>query len=86
MDDVARDIEKRGLTAEREIRVNTPNGERGTRYIDIAGRDPRTGDLVETHQIGRANRDGSPVARERRAMNDIEEATGVRPSFRQYND
>ena len=33
------------------------------------------------HQVGRTNKDGSPVIRERRAMEDIEKATGKKVIF-----
>ena len=86
VDDIARDIEGRGLVAEREVRVSTPGGERGSRYIDVVGRDRDTGSMVEAHQVGRGTVGGLPVARERRALDDIESATGTRPEFRRYND
>ena len=38
------------------------------------------------HQIGRQNKDGTPVSRERRASDDIEAATGMRPNFYPYNE
>jgi len=39
------------------------------------------------HQVGRTNPSrGDPVARERRAMDDIECTTGCRPEFHDYND
>lgn len=34
--------------------------------------------------VGRANQSGTPVARERRALEDIERATGIRPVFTPY--
>lgn len=85
VDDVAAGVESRGLEAVREHRVPTPGGERGSRYVDVAGRDPATGDVVETHQVGRQTQAGQPVARERRAMDDIENETGQRPEFHPYN-
>ncbi|MGE0046706.1 MAG: RHS repeat-associated core domain-containing protein [Hyphomonadaceae bacterium] len=85
VDEVAAGVESRGLEAVREHRVPTPGGERGSRYVDVAGRDPATGDIVETHQVGRQTQGGDPVARERRAMDDIENETGRRPEFHPYN-
>jgi hypothetical protein len=37
------------------------------------------------YQVGRQNLDGSPVVREVQALDDIEEATGIRPNFVPYN-
>ena len=34
--------------------------------------------------VGRVNADGTPVARELRALDDIEAATGRRPGFTSY--
>jgi hypothetical protein len=85
VDEVAAGVESRGLEAVREHRVLTPGGERGSRYVDVAGRDPATGEIVEMHQVGRQTAGGQPVAREVRAMDDIECATGCRPEFHPYN-
>jgi len=43
------------------------------------------GNIVEMHQIGRATVGNQPVARERQALNDIQNATGQRPEFHAYN-
>jgi RHS repeat-associated protein len=83
--DVKADIEARGLEAVTEYRIVTPGGERGSRYVDVAGRDPNTGQVVETHQVGRQTVAGAPVARERRAMDDIQKAGKKRPRFHPYN-
>jgi RHS repeat-associated protein len=85
VDETAADIEARGLDVVKELRVPTPGGNRSTRYVDVAGRDPVTESLVEYHQIGRQTVGGNPVARERRALDDIEGAIGVRPAFVPYN-
>lgn len=45
----------------------------------------KDGRVVERYQIGKENKNGTPVAREVRAMDDIESATGFRPSFVPYN-
>ena len=85
--DVVDDIESRGLAAETELKINTPDGEKNHRFVDAVGRDPNTGEVVEMHQVGRTNPSrGDPVARERRAMDDIECATGCRPEFHDYNE
>lgn len=51
----------------------------GGGLVDVAGLDPDTGELVELHQVGRQTRSGQPVARERRALDDIERTTRIRP-------
>ena len=82
---VVQDIEDCGLEAVRESRVLTPNGAKGSRYVDVAARDTKTGDVIERHQVGRQTQSGKPVSRERKSMDDIEGATGARPIFHPYN-
>jgi RHS repeat-associated protein len=84
VNEIVQDIESRGLTAQQEYKVNTPGGEKGARFVDVVGRDAN-GNVVEMHQAGRQTLGGSPVAREVRAMDDIEAATGMRPTFHPYN-
>jgi hypothetical protein len=78
-------IESRGLEPAREIRIPTPAGSKSQRYIDVGARDPVTGNIVETYQVGRQTKSGLPVSRERQALDDIEHATGQRPKFEPYN-
>ena len=85
VDDVVKDMEKRGLDTGTELKVKTPDGEKGSRYVDAYGKDPKTGKVVETHQVGKQTKKGEPIARERRALDDIEGATGKRPDFHPYN-
>jgi len=40
----------------------------------------------ELHQIRLQTQNGAPVARERDAIKDIEEASGINPEFHAYND
>jgi hypothetical protein len=82
--DVARDLQSRGLQPRFEYRVETPSGAKGARFVDVAGVDAN-GQVVELHQIGRQTLGGMPVAREVSAINDIEAATGIRPLFHPYN-
>jgi hypothetical protein len=35
--------------------------------------------------VGRTTKSGNPVSREVRAMDDIENATGIRPNFHPYD-
>lgn len=83
VDGVADDIANRGLQPVKEYRVKVPGRKIG-RYADVVGVDDQ-GNIREIHQIGRTTQVGAPVAREIGAINDIEEATGIRVSFRSYN-
>jgi RHS repeat-associated protein len=75
-----KDMQDRGLTTQREYKVQTPGGEKSSRYVDVVGKDAE-GNVVEMHQAGKQTQAGNPVARETRALNDIENATGKRPQF-----
>ena len=59
--------------------METPGGEKGSRVIDAAK--VENGKVTEARQVIRPNKNGTPPAREVRAANDIEKATGVRPTF-----
>ena len=51
-----------------EVKVETPNGEKSKRYVDLQGRNPKTGETKQV-QVGKQNKNGTPVARERKASN-----------------
>jgi RHS repeat-associated protein len=53
-----------------EITISTPGGHKPYRRADASFRDPVTGEISH-HNVGRATKDGSPIARERRARDDI---------------
>lgn len=57
---------------------------KGSRYIDVRGTKSETGETKDI-QVGRQNKNKTPVKRERDAMNDIQRETGRRPDFRPYN-
>ena len=82
--EVAQDIQSRGLTPQQEYKVDTPGGTKGTRYVDVVGVD-QNGNVTEMHQVGRQTQGGNPVSREVKALDDIENATGTRPTFHPYN-
>jgi RHS repeat-associated protein len=84
VDEVARDVKSRGMTVEREFMVKTPGGHKERRFVDVAGLDPDTGELVELHQVGVVTKRGLPVAREREALEDLERAMGIPPVFHPY--
>src|SRR5258706_943535 len=70
--EVADDIEARGLEARFEYEVETPGGEKDSRFVDVVARDRTTKKVVEMHQIGRQTAiSRRPVAREQRALDDI---------------
>jgi hypothetical protein len=64
--------------------VPTPNGVKGSRFVDVYGENKATGQ-IRMYQVGKTNADGTPVTREVQAMDDIEGATGIRPQFIDYN-
>jgi RHS repeat-associated protein len=70
---------KMGPNGQREVRVDTPGGEKGTRVIDAAK--VENGKVTEATQVIRPNKNGTPPAREVRAANDIQKATGVKPKM-----
>ena len=51
-----------------------------SRYGDVVGYD-ENGNPTEIHQVGRTNKNGTPVSRERKAIEDIEKATGLKVIF-----
>ena len=79
---VAKSLKESGYEVEKEVRVPTPNGAKSSRWVDVVG--TRNGE-TRMYQIGRQNLDGTPVAREVQALDDIEGATGIRPNFLPYN-
>ena len=79
---IARLLEENGFKVQREVRILTPNGAKSSRWVDVVG--TRNGE-VRMYQIGRQNLDGTPVAREVEAADDIEGAAGLRPNFLPYN-
>ncbi len=74
-------LRERGLFPKTEQMIILDDGRK--KYVDIAG---KTEDgIVELHQIGKQNKNGEPVARERKAIHEIEKATGKKVFFHAYN-
>ncbi len=71
-------LSKKYKLADTEVSINIDNKKK--RFVDVAGLDEE-GNPVELHQVGRTNKDGSPVIRERRAITDIEKATKLKVIF-----
>ncbi len=65
--------------------VETPEGSKSKRFVDVAGINESAEKVEEFHQVGRQTKSGQPVAREKKAMDDIQKATGKRPKFHPYN-
>lgn len=57
-----------------EVRVDTPDGQKKSRYLDVGAIDIDQDDVVAGVQVGRQTIGGIPVARERQARDDIVEA------------
>lgn len=87
VESIVMDIESRGLKARKEYRVDTPEGKKSRRYVDVVAED-KDGNVVEMHQVGKQTRKGKPIARERVAIEDIANAPGGRGismTFHPYN-
>jgi len=66
----------------REYKVPTTDNK--SRVLDIVALND-DGSVAEYHQIGKQNKNGEPVARERKAIQEIEKATGKKVFFHAYN-
>jgi hypothetical protein len=85
VDAVEQQIKERGNTPDREHQVDTPGGEKTKRFVDVAELDPTTQEPIDFHQVGKETQAGNPIAREQRAIDDILEASGLKPLFHPYN-
>ena len=63
--------------------VDTMGGLKSSRRPDITFRNKKTGEIYR-EQVGKATKSGNPVAREGDALDDLEQATGIRPGFTPY--
>jgi len=75
-------LKEQGYTTQREVQIKTPKGAKSSRWADLVG--TKNGETVYV-QVGKQNQDGTPVSREVQAADDIEGATGIRPTFVPYN-
>ena len=91
IEEVMKDIERRGYDFEEEYRVKIGDGQKKNRYVDIVAIDKATGEVVEYHQIGKRNEKLAPqgkivpVKRERDAISDIKQTTEKGVKFHPYN-
>jgi len=83
--EAGKELQEQGYNKiENEVKVETPGGNKESRYVDVQGTNTNTGKIKQV-QVGKQNKNGTPASRERKALDDIEEATGVRPEFKPYN-
>jgi hypothetical protein len=83
---VKKDLKQKGYdVVQQEVRVQTPGGAKQNRYVDVQGTNSSTGEMQQV-QVGKQNKNGTPVSRERKALDDVEKATGIRPIFVPYNN
>ena len=64
--------------------VKTPGGNKEKRFVDVVGTNPETGEKKYI-QVGKQNKNFTPVSRERKAMNDLLDALGLPIHFIPYN-
>ncbi|MCA9507934.1 MAG: hypothetical protein KC505_05890, partial [Myxococcales bacterium] len=76
VNEVAKDIEKRGFLARLEYFIQLVSGKK--RYVDVAALDYNL-DEKEFHQIGKQTKSGIPVKRERDAIEEVYQAKGIKP-------
>jgi hypothetical protein len=79
-EDVKREITSRGNTFRVEVHERFVGGHKTSRYVDVVEYNSQ-GKVVARHQIGVTNKDGTPVSREKKAISDIEKATGEKVTF-----
>ena len=79
---IEEDIVDRNLLPDTEHFFKNTKGK--SRFADIVGVD-EDGKLAEIHQAGKQNKNGTPVKRERDAMKDIEQISGIKVIFHPYN-
>ena len=79
--DIVSDIELRNLKWKTEFYVKGPGVRR---FADVVAIDPATGKVLEIYQVGRLTKAGDPVARELRAIADIESVLGTKVRYMPY--
>ncbi len=82
INEIADNIEKREFKARKEQYFKNKNGK--SRFADIVAINDN-GDITEIHQVGKQNKNKTPVKRERDAMEDIEKLSSVKVTFHPYN-
>ncbi|MFC4812911.1 RHS repeat domain-containing protein [Paenibacillus sp. GCM10023250] len=86
--EVEDDIRSRDLTPVREQEYDTKGGYKSKRYADVVAVN-KNNEVVEIHQVGKKNKNGTPVSRERKAIQDIKTSknypAGASIHFHAYN-
>ena len=75
-------LEHIGGGTKTEITIQTPGGNRPYRRADASFRDPKTGEVFH-HNVGLKTKKGRPIARERKALDDVHGA-GEKMEFHEY--
>jgi hypothetical protein len=83
--ETAAKIEAKDLIAKKELEVDTPQGKKTKRYVDVAALDLDR-KVVELYQVGKTNKNGTPVKREQEAIADIEAVLKMKVQFLDYNE
>lgn len=84
--EVAKDAEKKGKIAFIEFLIRKIKGRKIGIYADVACFNKETGELEEVHQVGKANKNGTPVSRERKVIEEIKNnKKGEKTKFHAYN-
>lgn len=66
-----------------EVRVETPGGDKSHRYVHVQGINSETG-ATKSVQVSVQNKNGTPVAREQRALDDLSKVLSGEILFRPY--
>ena len=78
-----REFQENGYTVTKEVFVPIPEGgNKSTRFIDLQGK--KVGESTVNIQVGKINKNGTPVSRERKAIDDLNKA-GKDVEFIPYN-
>jgi predicted nucleic acid-binding Zn ribbon protein len=80
INEIANEKLKNGYSVVREQLIRLWNGAK--RYVDLAVF--KNGVLEQLHQVGVANKNGTPVSRERRVIKELEKETGIKVIFHAY--
>ena len=81
--EIKSEFEAKGFEVDSEVMFRTPGGEKSKRFADLVAENKKTGEGVVI-QIGQKNKRGDPVARERRAGDDIVNSSKVKDNRYRY--
>jgi hypothetical protein len=54
----------------------------------VVAQDKKTGEIKEIHQVGKKNKNGTPISREKKAIQDIQNSDkgrGINVNYHSYN-